>query len=150
MHSIPFGQPDISPGSGLFSRLFFSYPINIASQTVTIDSLTIVNGLIVHSNFFSDAFAGQFQPQFRSGSIGFTDPSCCVGIRGNVDYNIDDEINVSDLTMLIKYIFKGGATPPCPFEANINGDPAEQIDVSDLTHLIKYIFLGGPPPAACP
>jgi len=150
IHSIPFSQPDIPPGSGLFGRLYFSYPINIASQTVIIDSLTIIDGLIVHSNFFSDASAGQFLPQFRSGSIIFTDPSCCIGIRGNYDNGADGKIDIADLTNLIKFIFQGGAAPVCPFEGNINGDASETIDISDLTYLIKYIFQGGPPPPACP
>lgn len=150
IHSIPFGQPDIPIGSGLFGKMYFSYPINISSQTVTIDSLTIINGPIVHSIFFSDAFAGQFAPQFRSGAINFIDPSCCVGIRGNFDYSVDDEINIADLTALVKFIFQGGDGPPCPYEGNIDGSASEQIDIADLTYLVRYIFQGGSPPPACP
>lgn len=150
IHSIPLGQPDIPIGSGLFGRMFFSYPIDISSQTVLIDSLTIINGPIVHSVFFSDSFAGQFVPQFRMGSIIFNDPSCCLGIRGNFDNSADDNIDIIDLTDLVGYIFKGGDAPVCWFEGNIDGDEAEQIGISDLTFIVAYIFKGGPAPPACP
>jgi hypothetical protein len=78
------------------------------------------------------------------------EPPCCVGIRGNVDNDPLDTIDISDLTALVSYLF-GGATPPiCPEEANIDGDDGEMVDISDLTYLADYMFAGGPPPPACP
>jgi len=74
---------------------------------------------------------------------------CCIPpLRGNVDYDPSDGINVADLTYLVEYIFFSGDSPPCPEEGNVDGDGG--INVVDLTYLVNYIFFGGPAPAACP
>jgi len=72
---------------------------------------------------------------------------CCTGIRGNVDGDLEDQVNVSDLTFLVDYLFNGGSEPPCPEEADVNGDGS--IDVSDLSYLVDYLFRGGNPPVSC-
>jgi len=78
--------------------------------------------------------------------IGCT-PGCCVGpIRGDVDGN--SELNVSDLTYLVSFLFQGGPDPACSEEADVDGSDA--INVADLTYLVGYLFQGGPDPAACP
>lgn len=82
-----------------------------------------------------------------------TAPSgCCVGIRGNVDWDQFDDINVADLTYLVEYLFGGGAQPPCIEEANVDGTigVGGPIDVADLTYLVAYLFVGGNSPPACP
>ncbi|MBU8933606.1 MAG: hypothetical protein KOO62_06330 [candidate division Zixibacteria bacterium] len=79
----------------------------------------------------------------------FTRMGCCVPpIRGNVDYELPDEINIADLTYLVSYLFTGGSEPPCMEEADINGDG--EINIADLTYLVSYLFTGGPPPVSCP
>lgn len=81
-----------------------------------------------------------------TGSLG-----CCIPpIRGNVNYDPADAVNIADLTFLVAYLFGGGGTPPCLPEANVNGDPAEAINIADLTYLVAYLFGGGPAPAPCP
>ena len=74
--------------------------------------------------------------------------SCCNhdGIRGDVNY--DMKLNVSDLTYLVSYLFRGGPAPPCFEEGDVNGEG--KINVSDLTYLVTFLFNGGPPPVACP
>ncbi len=54
-------------------------------------------------------------------------------------------INVSDLTYLVSYLFKGG---PEPVPVLLNGDCncSLDINVADLTYLVAYLFTGGPPP----
>jgi hypothetical protein len=74
--------------------------------------------------------------------------SCCVGITGNVNGDQFDQIDISDLTYLVAYLFQGGPPPPCQEEVDMNG--SGQVDVSDLTYLVEYLFLGGPPPVPCP
>lgn len=64
------------------------------------------------------------------------------------DINHDQRINVSDLTYLVDFMFRGGPEMPCIEEADLNLDDA--INVSDLTGLVDYLFRGGPPPPACP
>jgi hypothetical protein len=73
--------------------------------------------------------------------------TCCVGIRGNVDGDAGDQINVADLTYLVDYLFKGGNPPPCPDEGNVDGIGAT--NVADLTYLVDYLFRGGPEPPPC-
>jgi hypothetical protein len=83
-------------------------------------------------------------------------PSCCVGDRGNVDYDPEDIIDISDLVYLVDYMFTSGPPPPCWEEANVDGsgdgppDGSEDIDISDLVYLVDYMFNGGPAPVACP
>ncbi len=80
--------------------------------------------------------------------------SCCRGIRGNTDNHTGPagDIDVSDLTYLVAYLFSGGDEPPCIDEGNIDGllGPAGPIDVSDLTYLVAYLFNGGTAPPTCP
>ena len=79
------------------------------------------------------------------------DSGCCVPpIRGNVDGDQGDAINVADLIHLVDYIFFGGLPPPCWEEGNVDGDAEESINVGDLTYLADYLFFGGPAPLACP
>jgi len=71
---------------------------------------------------------------------------CCVPpIRGNADGAGD--VNVSDLTFLVGYLFQGAEAPPCEDEGDVDGSGAT--NVSDLTFLVAYLFQGGPPPAPC-
>lgn len=75
-------------------------------------------------------------------------PSCCIGIRGNVDGDAGDQINVADLTYLVDYLFRGGPAPPCSEEGDVDGDSS--INVADLTYLVDFLFRGGPAPPPCP
>ena len=79
------------------------------------------------------------------------DVGCCIDpIRGNIDGDGSESVNVSDLTYLVQFLFLSGDPPPCPEEANVNGDALEQINVGDVTELVNYLFQSGAPPAACP
>ncbi len=79
------------------------------------------------------------------------DEGCCMEpITGNVDFDPEDEITVSDLVYLVTYMFQGGPPPPCIEEANIDGDVGGSIDINDLVVLTQYMFSGGPSPAPCP
>lgn len=83
--------------------------------------------------------------------------TCCVGIRGNIDGDPADQIDISDLVTLVDYMYTGGPEPPCWSEGNIDGsdsgdgvDGPEDIDISDLVYLIDYMFTDGPGPPPCP
>lgn len=86
-----------------------------------------------------DLFIGE-----QDGGINFYrhNGSCCIGLRGNVDNDPEDDLDISDLTTLVAYLFKSGPPLECPMEANFNGDPFEQIDISDLTAFVGYMFRG--------
>jgi hypothetical protein len=84
-------------------------------------------------------------------------PSCCMPpMRGNIDMDAADELDISDLVYLVDYMFTQGPAPTCWEEANVdcsddgNGvDGPEDIDISDLVHLVDYMFNQGPPPCRC-
>jgi len=79
------------------------------------------------------------------------DSGCCTApIRGNVDGDEFEEVDVADLTYLVAYLFTGGPSPPCPEEGNVDGDEFEEVNVADLTYLVAFLFTGGPAPANCP
>jgi subtilisin family serine protease len=73
--------------------------------------------------------------------------SCCIGIRGNVDGDFEEKINVADMTTLISHLFKGYTGVTCLEEADVNGDGL--INITDMTYLIGYLFTGGPHPVPC-
>ncbi|HWR81831.1 MAG TPA: hypothetical protein VN285_00860 [Candidatus Deferrimicrobium sp.] len=151
MFCFPYvGQPLIAPGSGLFARLFFSYPPTVDTQVVAIDTITVIKGDREYATTFSDSLASNFRPQFRSGYLHiWQNLACCVGDRGNVDGDVNDLVNVADLTYLVSFLFTGGPEPPCESEANIDGDVNNRINVADLTYLVGFMFAGGPPPPPC-
>jgi hypothetical protein len=74
----------------------------------------------------------------------------CSGIRGNVDCDPHEEIDIGDLTCLIDYLYMAGKPLCCPEEGNVDGDPAGLIDMSDLTKLILVLYRNDLPPPLCP
>ncbi|MBD3403311.1 hypothetical protein GF420_10485, partial [candidate division GN15 bacterium] len=75
---------------------------------------------------------------------------CCVGIRGNVNGDSGENVDLPDVIYLVNALFQGGPPPPCPAEANVNADPQGDIDLLDVTYLVNALFLGGPAVPACP
>lgn len=74
--------------------------------------------------------------------------SCCIGIRGNINGDGEEAINIADITMLTAYLFSEGPAPPCALEADVNAD--EAVNIADMTYLVAYSFSGGQTPADCP
>lgn len=76
-------------------------------------------------------------------------PSCCV-LRG--DANNDAKMNIVDVTTLVAYLFGGSLPPPCPDQADVDGQgaPGAAVTVTDITYLVSYLFHGGAPPPPCP
>ncbi|MCB2229078.1 hypothetical protein KQH82_00040 [bacterium] len=70
----------------------------------------------------------------------------CSGIVGNVDCDPDDDVDLTDLVVLVGYLFLNGQIC-CEAEANIDADPQGRIDLSDLMALVSHLFQ---PPADLP
>ena len=90
-------------------------------------------------------------------TVPFIDESCVILIDGSLtvepfkcgDVDGSSTLNVADLTYLIDFLFRGGPTPPCLAEADINGSGGAP-NVADLTYFVDFLFRGGPNPALCP
>ncbi len=77
-----------------------------------------------------------------------TNGSCCVGKTGNINRDMNDLVDISDLTFLINYLFIGKFPLSCPNEANVDG--AGTVDIEDLTRFIDYMFKSFTPLSDCP
>jgi hypothetical protein len=75
--------------------------------------------------------------------------SCCKGIRGNVNGDPNESVNVADVTYMVCYL---KLFPGCPLlcfeETDVNGSGS--INVADVTYLVAYLKGLGPAPPACP
>ena len=145
-------SPDLEPGDGPLLRLFFSLDGSATlGEEVTIGLDGYTSGTTDYLPNFKGEMAA-YTPMIVNGCIVYRE--CCQGFRGNVNADLDDRIDISDLVYLVDYMFSGGDEPSCWEEANINGDIMgdllEQVDINDLVYLIDYMFTGGPEPPACP
>jgi len=59
------------------------------------------------------------------------------------DCNRDEKVNLSDITILIDYVYLAGDDPD-PLEAgNVNASLDGRINLSDITRVIDFVYLGG-------
>ena len=72
---------------------------------------------------------------------------CCNGTVGNVDCDQGENVDISDLTRLIDYLYVSFQPLCCADEANIDG--ATGIDISDLTALIDNLYISFLPIGQC-
>lgn len=134
---------NLQPGSGAILKLSFEF----SSPPVTGDSTRIyLDGYPGRTPTFVGALA-TYDALAMPGLAHLS--SCCQGIRGNIDGDENEEININDLVYMVTYMFSSGHEPPCMKEANVDGDIFEQIDIADLVYLVSYMFQSGPEPAIC-
>lgn len=88
--------------------------------------------------------------QEDTNSDGIGDACCCNGIRGNIDGDALEEINIADLVYFVTYSFgtPQGPTPPCPNEADV--DNSGELNIADIVYIVTYMFSSGPEPLPCP
>lgn len=133
--------PLLAAGAGPVLRLFYSAgPETEVGDSVLLD----IDGYSTREpGFFGDKL--DYVPVLQNGVL--TCMSCCVGIRGNVDADIDDRCDIADLIFLVSYMFSEGPQPPCFKEADMNASTA--VDVADLLFLVDYMFAEGFAPLPC-
>ncbi len=151
---------DSDPGDSVRYTLWTDTDPNFGSYTETADLpdtfRTLTYELAEHQTYYwkvqaldrSDSVT--WSSEVYSFTVGIA--TCCVD-RGNVDDIISagGPVDVSDLTFLVNFLFKGGPTPPCEDAGNVDGTVGVggPIDVSDLTYLVTYLFQGGPIMPSC-
>ena len=86
------------------------------------------------------------QEDYNGDGVG--DACCCIGIRGNVDDDVTQEINIADLMYMVFFMFQDGPEAPCYDEIDIV--PGGDIIIDDLIYLVQFMFQDGPPPPDCP
>ncbi len=72
---------------------------------------------------------------------------CCQGMRGNVNADSTNTVDISDLIVLVDYMFGGEAALVCPDEGDVDG--STELDISDLVYMADFMFGDGPAPVAC-
>jgi len=73
--------------------------------------------------------------------------SCCGESTGDV--NCDGQIDISDLTAYISFLFITFERFCCQAAANLDGDPAGKADIADMTFFIDHLFINFPATSAC-
>jgi hypothetical protein len=148
VHFIGFNQ---TTGYGLYDGL------NAVAFSIAIDSFpqsSIGKSFCIDSAYYRPAggiwlWTNGIQLKAPwDGPYCFDIVDCCAGMRGNVEGDPFDEINLADLTCYVSWAYKYGPAPPCRSEVDMNGDGS--IDTADLSYLVKYMFKGGAAPVACP
>ncbi|MDH4157469.1 MAG: hypothetical protein OEW00_09380 [candidate division Zixibacteria bacterium] len=103
---------------------------------------------------FADSAVDLFTVMTFKKDVTLSGEGCCVGIRGNANYDPEDKVNITDVSYLLNYMFgiPHGPAPPCTEEANANGDSQDKVSVSDVSYLLTYLFgiPTGPAPPPCP
>lgn len=115
----PSGTTTLGPSNGL--------------GTPAADNIFVVAGISV-------------DPQLEAGTVTITSsapPTGTTFVRGDV--NRDGNVDISDGTRLVNYLFSGAAAPPCMDAADVNDDGI--VDISDSTYLNNFLFGVGAPPA---
>jgi len=69
----------------------------------------------------------------------------CVNPISCGDLNNSGDVNVSDLIVLVNYVFKSGSPPFPSWIADLNG-LGDGVTTADIIYLVNYIFRGGNPP----
>lgn len=136
---------DVSDGTIYANQLCTRFIIGSFSQSVSL-KLYSSNSTYAHLTFCGKqpfAFFGVAEPILLN---------CCIGVRGNIDNDPQDIIDISDLVYLVDFMFTGGPASVCLDEANVDGDIGSIVDISDLVLLVDFMFSneGISVPADCP
>lgn len=126
----------------LMYQLLVAGPISIASGGID----TVAFALLAGTDY-ADISAATTQAQIAYDTL---ESRTCLGIRGNVNYDPGQHIDIMDLLYLVDFMFSSGPIPINLEEANIAGDANGRINIADVTYLVAYLYSGGAPPPACP
>lgn len=132
----------LQPGSGPILNLQFNVPASVPAGTnIAIDTTSWSVYKTNVESILGDYVPGDVLP----GSISVT--GCCSGPTGDV--NMDNNSNLTDLTLLVNALFVTFVPVACPAEANTSGDANCDLTLTDLTRLVNNLFVTFDPVANC-
>jgi hypothetical protein len=110
----------------------------------TIDSLMSTPYTLTDSLAFSTRYWWRVTAFDNAGmsTMSPNTPDFWTWTLGDLDHS--HAVDISDLVMLVDYMFNSGPAPYPLFIADIDGSCA--VDISDLVYLVDYMVLGGPAP----
>lgn len=143
--------PDLPAGEGLICKIYFNVSASAGFDEIApivIDGYT--SGSTEYVPEFYSATAGiLYSAANLDGQVQIT--GCCIGNRGNVDGDAEDNVDISDLLYYVDYAFgfPAGPAPVCVEEADF--DLSGSMDISDILFLVDYMFgsPAGPAPPSC-
>lgn len=136
------GGASMPAGNGPVIRLLFALPTApLAGQVVDIS----IDGYFDRRPYF-ESERGSFVAPVINGRVTYQ--VCCVGIRGNVDGDPYESVDIGDLVAMVSYMFDSGSSLPCATEADVDGSGS--VEITDLIYLVSYMFDSGPDPEPCP
>jgi len=143
---------DADPKDSVHYRFVLSLD-SLFTFTTTINDIadtfyTVVNPLEYREQYWWKVTAIDITGLETVSAVATFKTSCCVGIRGNIDDDIDNVIDIADLVYFVDYQFRNGKTPKCFDESDLVID--QVIDITDLVFMVDYQFRNGDEPPACP
>ena len=132
---------ELTPGDGAILRIDFQINGTDKSDTTYLRFETYNNTPLELTTY-----SGSYQPTIANGEVFIG--GCCVGLRGNIDNDSENVIDVADLVFMVDYQFRNGDAPVCLDEADLVIDGV--VDVADLVFMVDYQFRNGDAPPDCP
>jgi len=136
-----FGSPGYTSESGA-SRYFMALCNNRSLQFDTLtETLQVDQALVSTRDNPSVPGFGSESDSAKDWHDNMVAPGCCTGSTGNLDGDQSDIVDISDLSVIVDYLFFGGAISDCPQEND--ADKSGAVDISDLSVLVDFLFFGG-------
>ncbi len=105
---------------------------------------TVKNGTLANLQGNAAAACAWYASNLRPGC---TVCGCCVGVRGNVDGDGGESVDIADLTVLVDHLFISFTPLICETEGDMVIDAS--VDIGDLTFLVDHLFISFTPQPPC-
>jgi hypothetical protein len=112
----------------------------IPDSTLVIDSL-VMSQTNVSLEEDSTVYWWKVRAQDRWGESRWSNQVWSFDMENYGDANGDGQIDISDVILLINYLFIGGSPPEPLSGGDANGDCL--VDIADVVYLTNYLFVGG-------
>ena len=116
---------------GLGQVLDISYPVT--DYILCVQDGTLIWDEIV--SFFDVTY------DYTGGPSGGLSGTCNIIGHISGDVNLDGNFNVTDLILMVDFIFRGGDAPLVLETGDVNADG--KVNIRDLTMFVDFIFRGG-------